>query len=169
LRYHSHQVAERRFLVPAIGTHPRRSRSICTEFLDDNLKPHQDQWSYLASVPKITTDHLRDLLAKSEDEELLPVRPDADSTPAPWRPPPMFHDRLHATQMPEAITASLADRLYVHRSQRPPVLGRAIKRLATFAKPEDRRGAPRPRVHRNLGVHNRAQLARALAGGESAA
>ena len=32
-----------------------------TEFLDDKLEPHRDQWSYLASIPKITPHRLAEL------------------------------------------------------------------------------------------------------------
>ena len=45
-----------------------------TEFLDDELDPHQDQWSYLASVPSIAPDRLGELIARSEEDGALAVR-----------------------------------------------------------------------------------------------
>ena len=45
-----------------------------TEFLNDELDPHQDQWSYLASVPRIAPDLLGELIARSEEDGALAVR-----------------------------------------------------------------------------------------------
>ena len=106
-----------------------------TEFLDDELDPHQDQWSYLASVPRIAPDRLGELLARSEDEGALAVRSAAEEPGVPWRPPRTLRERLRGESMPEAVAATLADRLYVERSSLPPVLVHAIKRLATFSNP----------------------------------
>ena len=65
-----------------------------TEFLDDELDPHQDQWSYLASVPRIAPDRLGELIARSEDEGALAVRSAAEEPGVPWRPPRTLRERL---------------------------------------------------------------------------
>ena len=106
-----------------------------TEFLDDELDPHQDQWSYLASVPSIVPDRLGELIARSEEDGGLAVRSAAENPGVPWRPPRTLRERLAAESMPEAAAATLADRLYVERLGLPPALVHAIKRLATFSNP----------------------------------
>ena len=106
-----------------------------TEFLNGELEPRQDQWSYLASVPRITPDRLGELIARSEEDGPLAVRSAAEDSGVPWRPPRTLRERVHGESMPEAVAATLADRLYVDRSAVPPVLAHAIKRLATFSNP----------------------------------
>ena len=106
-----------------------------TEFLDERLEPHRDQWSYLASIPKITPDRLTELIADGDEDGSLAVRPAQDRSDPPWRPPRTLRARLSATRMPESIDATLADRVYVDRSQLPPTLAHAIRRLATFSNP----------------------------------
>jgi superfamily II DNA or RNA helicase len=105
-----------------------------TEFLDDSLKPHLDQWSYLASIPRITPQHLSELIA-NDDERALGVRPTAGDSDPPWRPSPTLRQRLSETPLPESLEAIIADRVYMDRSQVPPVLAHAIRRLATFSNP----------------------------------
>ena len=106
-----------------------------TEFLDEQLEPHRDQWSYLASIPKITPDRLTELVADGDADAALAVRAAPDRSDPPWRPPRSLRERLDATRLPESIEATLADRVYVRRSQLPPTLVHAIRRLATFSNP----------------------------------
>jgi hypothetical protein len=106
-----------------------------TEFLDDRLEPHRDQWSYLASIPRITPHRLAELIAGGEADGALAVRPAADTSDPPWRPPRTLRERLSETQLPESIEATLAGRIYIDRSQLPSTLAHAIRRLATFSNP----------------------------------
>ena len=106
-----------------------------TEFLNDELEPHQDQWSYLASVPRIAPDRLGELIARSGEDGALLVRSAAEDSGVPWRPPRTLRERLRGASMPKAVAATLAERLYVDRSALPPALAHAIKRLATFSNP----------------------------------
>ena len=96
-----------------------------TEFLNGELEPRQDQWSYLASVPRITPDRLGELIARSEEDGPLAVRSAAADSGVPWRPPRTLRERVRGESMPEAVAATLADRLYVDRSAVPPVLAHA--------------------------------------------
>ena len=106
-----------------------------TEFLDENLEPHRDQWSYLASVPKVTPDRLAELIGSSDRDEALAVRTDTDASDRPWLPPRALRERLAAAQLPVSIEATLADRIYIDRSQLPSTLTHALRRLATFTNP----------------------------------
>ena len=106
-----------------------------TEFLDDKLEPHLDQWSYLAAIPKITPHRLAELISDSNEDGALAVRRGTDPSDPPWRPPRTLRERLTETRLPESIEATLADRVYVDRSKLPPTLAHAIRRLATFSNP----------------------------------
>jgi hypothetical protein len=106
-----------------------------TEFLDERLEPHRDQWSYLASIPKITSDRLTELIADGDEDGALAVWPAPARSDPPWGPARALRERLNATRLPESIEATLADRVYVDRSQLPPALAHAIRRVATFSNP----------------------------------
>jgi hypothetical protein len=64
-----------------------------TEFLDDELEPHCDQWSYLASVRRIAPDRLGELTAQCEEEGELAIRSASEDSHAPWRPPRSLRPR----------------------------------------------------------------------------
>ena len=106
-----------------------------TEFLDHQLQPHRDQWSYLASIPKITPQRLTELIVDGDDDRALGLRLDTELTDEPWRPRRTLRDRLSETRLPDSIEATLADRIYIDRSTLPPALAHAIRRLATFSNP----------------------------------
>jgi superfamily II DNA or RNA helicase len=106
-----------------------------TEFLNEELEPHQDQWSYLASVARITPERLNELTADLAEDRALAVRATNDDRDAPWRLPRTLHERLRETLMPESVEVTIADRLYFDRSALPPALAHAMRRLATFSNP----------------------------------
>jgi hypothetical protein len=106
-----------------------------TEFLDEELEPHGDQWSFLASVPKIVPDRLAALIADSGADSVLPFGTATERPELPWRPSRTLADRLRGTPMPDNVDATLAERLYLDRTGLPPALVDAIRRLATFPNP----------------------------------
>lgn len=106
-----------------------------TEFLDNRLEPHRDQWSYLASIPKITPQRMAELFASDDEDGVLALRPATDPTDRPWRPPRTLRERLSETRLPKSIDTTLADRVYIDWSSLPPTLAQALRRLATFSNP----------------------------------
>ena len=106
-----------------------------TEFLDEDLDPHRDQWSLLASVPKITPDRLAELIADSPADRVLAVRTATERPELPWRPSRTLADRLRGIAVPGKVQATLAERLYIDRTGLPPALVDATRRLATFPNP----------------------------------
>ena len=106
-----------------------------TEFLDASLEPHRDQWSYLASIRKITPHRLAELVADGDEDRALAVHPATDPRDPPWRPPRTLRARLSQTRLPASIEATFADRVYIDRSNLPPNLAHAFRRLATFSNP----------------------------------
>ncbi len=103
--------------------------------MDDELDPHPDQWSLLASVPKIAPDRLAGLIADAGAHDVLAVRAATERPEVPWRPSRTLAERLRGTRMPNTVKATLAERLYIDRAGLPPTLVDATRRLATFANP----------------------------------
>ena len=90
-----------------------------TEFLDEQLEPHHDQWSYLESLPRIAIARLQQLVAGSiRDGRVLGV-PGEEHDGAPWRPPQPLTERLAETDLPSTVSATLAQRLYIREDELP--------------------------------------------------
>ncbi len=108
-----------------------------TLFLDEELEPFEDQWSYLQSLPRITSTRLEELVASGTDAgRLLGVFQEAEGDDAPWRPGRPHSQRLAEAELPDIVNVTLAQRLYVHQEGAPPVLLDAMRRLAAFSNPQ---------------------------------
>jgi superfamily II DNA or RNA helicase len=107
-----------------------------TEFLDEHLHPHPNQWAFLASIPRISRQHLHDLIADERGTDALGVIDLAREERRPWRAAQPLTDRLAVVDLPRRVRATLADRLYVERDGMPAPLLDAVRRLAAFANPE---------------------------------
>lgn len=82
-----------------------------TEFLNEQLEPHQDRWSYLASLPRIARARLQQLVDNGgHDGPVLGV-PDEDHEGAPWRAPRPLTYRLAEADLPSTVSATLAQSL----------------------------------------------------------
>lgn len=107
-----------------------------TLFLDQELEPHEDQWAYLDSLPRVSRQRLVELAGSGSDERILGMPEDPAREDAPWRPARALADRLSEVQLPNVVSATLARRLYVRCDDLPPALLDSIRRLATFANPQ---------------------------------
>lgn len=108
-----------------------------TLFLDRQLEPYEDQWAYLDSLHRIAPERLQARVSKGErDDGVLAMRGDADGERAPWRPARPLASRLTVAPLPDVVTATLAQCLYVEREMLPAALLDALRRLASFSNPE---------------------------------
>jgi len=106
-------------------------------FVDRNLQPYSDQWSYLASVQRMPADRVEavvrcigkggnvlDVAFISEEDEY-----------EPWRGRPNPPEKL-PQPLPKSVTLTLANGLYLNKTELPnPLLNRLV-RLAAFQNPE---------------------------------
>lgn len=112
-------------------------------FVDDKWEPHNDQWHYLASLPRMRPEEVeslsRDASASGQvigmcmresgdeygpDNPLIPSRTQRPATAKVSEP------------LPKQVRAVLAELLYVEKAGLPPSLLNEIKRLAAFQNPE---------------------------------
>lgn len=91
-----------------------------TEFLNEQLEPHRDQWSYLASLPRIALTQLRQLVDDGVHNGRVLGVPDEEHDGAPWRAPRPLTERLAETDLPRTVSATLAQRLYIREDGLPP-------------------------------------------------
>src|SRR5438105_6652837 len=112
-------------------------------FLDDRFRPYPDdqQWSYLASLPRIDASTVELIAREATDRgSVVGVRIatiDEEDT-APWAQlPSRKRNPVVITEpLPRVVRAVLAQRLYVDKAGLPSPLLNQIKRLAAFQNPE---------------------------------
>jgi superfamily II DNA or RNA helicase/very-short-patch-repair endonuclease len=112
-----------------------------TVFLNDQFEPHEDQWSYLASLKRINRTQVEAVVRGAESKgRILGVRlaiPDEDDD-SPWTAPPSRRQKEPpiAPPLPESLELILADQIYIARENLPPALRNRLIRLAAFQNPE---------------------------------
>jgi superfamily II DNA or RNA helicase len=113
-----------------------------TVFVDTSFQPYDDQWSYLASLSRISPSFVEGLAAEATQHGLVigvrlaDLADDEEATP--WRRRPSGHSRQVPIpgSLPHQVRAVLGQRLFVEKAGlSPPHLNR-IKRLAAFQNPE---------------------------------
>lgn len=110
-------------------------------FLDAQLQPHPDQWSFLASVRKISRARIEALVRDAESRgRIIGVRVAAadEDDDAPWTAPPSRRQKEPPITgpLPENLELVLADQIYVAKENLPPGLRNRLLRLAAFQNPE---------------------------------
>jgi superfamily II DNA or RNA helicase len=106
-----------------------------TLFVDAQLEPFADQWSYLESLPRITPVRLRELVDTGTREGGVLGVDEEEDAGVPWRPARPLAGRLAGAKLPSSVSATLAQCVYVREGGLPPVLLDAMRRLAVFSNP----------------------------------
>ncbi|PDS80799.1 restriction endonuclease subunit R [Rhizobium sp. L43] len=110
-------------------------------FVDDDLRPYDDQWAYLSSLPRLSADTVFRIADEAElSGRVLGVRMPVDDEHAdePWKMLPSRRSetpRIGAT-IPQSISVVVADQMYIDRTALPPALIAQFVRLAAFQNPE---------------------------------
>jgi superfamily II DNA or RNA helicase len=112
-------------------------------FVDDDLRPHDDQWAFLSSLRRLARTEVADAIAKVEAEMpggatgvRLPV--DDENADEPWKMTPSRRRKSRPIKevLPEQIDVVLADQVYIDRTGLPPSIVAQVVRIAAFQNPE---------------------------------
>ena len=121
----------------ALPLQKRPRESGCSVFVDANLRPHPDQWAYLASIKPMAPHDIEPIILRStggthpldvtfiDDEELA----------TPWKRATAPAKKLPG-KMPESLAVTLANLIYFEKAQLPQTLANRLIRLAAFQNPE---------------------------------
>lgn len=120
----------------------RRARELGNSvFIDKDLRPYDDQWAFLAAMPRLSAGAASELVADAEMRgRVLGVRMPVEDEDAdePWRMTPSR--RLKAgpisVPLPSKIKIVFADQLYIDRTELPSAMTARLIRLAAFQNPE---------------------------------
>ena len=111
-----------------------------TLFLDDSLKPHEDQWAFLSSITCMGLPRLNDVVREAtRSGQVIGVRTSStNEEERPWTMPPSrrLWESLPADQFPAKVRIVMGNLLYVEKQELPSPLLNRIKRLAAFQNPE---------------------------------
>jgi len=110
-------------------------------FLDHSLKPHQDQWSFLAEVARMSRDDLESLVQDAAQKgRILGVRSivDDDNSRKPWILPPSVKklDKTVNCSLPSVVLIIQSNQVYVEKDGLPSSILNCLSRLAAFQNPE---------------------------------
>jgi len=109
----------------------------CSVFVDDMLRPHPDQWAFLASLlPMPVHDIEPTILRATGGMHPLDVTfIDEEDQKEPWKHSPPSGNKLAGT-MPKSLTVTLANLIYFEKAKLPQPLANRLIRLAAFQNPE---------------------------------
>ncbi len=110
-------------------------------FLDDQMVPHLDQWSFLSSVPRMVRTTVDELVRDAERRgRVVSVRlPEMDEgDAAPWTAPPSRRRKEAPItgDLPEVLELVVGNEIYIAKDQLVPGLRNRLLQLAAFQNPE---------------------------------
>lgn len=111
-------------------------------FVDVSLQAYNDQWRYLASLPRMSPSLVESLASEATRRGLVVgvrlAEPADGEESTPWRRRPSGRARQVPISgpLPDTARAVLAQRLFVEKAHLPSPLLNEIKRLAAFQNPE---------------------------------
>lgn len=110
-------------------------------FLNDDLLPHADQWTFLSSIRKLDRSTVEAIVAEAEKRgRIVGVRlaVTEEEPAAPWTLPPSRRRKEPplADPLPNRIEIILGNQAYIAKDNLPPGLRNRLIRLAAFQNPE---------------------------------
>ena len=113
-----------------------------TVFVDEEGDPFQDQWAFLAGLPRLTATRVEEMAreaAASGGVVGVTAATDTDQDPGvPWLTLPAHSSPGGRVEgpLPSEVQGILAQQVYVKKADLPPALLDRIKRLAAFQNPQ---------------------------------
>jgi hypothetical protein len=111
-------------------------------FVDDQLRPYDDQWAHVSSIERLTLDDTQTLLRRVYPTgDVVNVRhssSDYDESSDPWILPPSGRLALDTIKgpLPQRVSIKLANLIYIEKQGLPDAFLDRLLRLAAFQNPE---------------------------------
>lgn len=108
----------------------------CTVFVDEALLPYPDQWAYLAMLARMAPEDIEATILRATDgsHPLDVTFVDEEANAKPWQKPAPSA-RTVAGPLPESLTVTLANLIYLEKAALPQPLANRLIRLAAFPNP----------------------------------
>ncbi len=111
-------------------------------FLDQEMRPIIDQWSYLAGIQRTSREQVENIVESAgSDDEVLRIRRVSildEALEDPWTlvVSKRVADKPLAGDMPTRVRVVLSNQLFIEKDGLPPALQNELIRLAAFQNPE---------------------------------
>ncbi len=111
-------------------------------FVDDQLRPYNDQWAFLSSIKRLAPEEAQALLRKvypaGDVVNIKHSASDYDEVSDPWILPPSGRvaDKAITEPLPPNISIKLGNLIYVEKKDLPDAFLDRLIRLAAFQNPE---------------------------------
>lgn len=109
----------------------------CSVFVDGDLRPYSDQWSFLASIQPMPPHDIEPTILRATGgvHPLDVTFIDEEDHREPWKRLAPATKKL-AGPMPQSLTVTLSNLVYFEKAQLPHPLANRLIRLAAFQNPE---------------------------------
>ena len=106
-------------------------------FVDSDLVPYSDQWSYLGSITLMSPKDIEPTILRATGgaHPLDVTFIDDEDLATPWKRTAVENKKLMGG-MPKSLTVTLANLIYFNKSELPQPLANRLIRLAAFQNPE---------------------------------
>lgn len=109
-------------------------------FVNDDFMVYTDQWAYLSSIERLSSQELNNLITKAEKQNaILGVKlPLSEGDVEPWQLPPSrkIKEPIISDQLPKSVMIVVSNQIFIDINNLPTVLQSKIIRLAAFQNPE---------------------------------
>lgn len=111
-------------------------------FLSDNFQPHEDQWSFLASVQRMSLERIQAVVNEAERAgKVIGVRlslSDGEEDEDPWLLPPSRKKKEEPIQqpLPARVRVTISNLAFIEKTDLPSAMLNRLMRLAAFQNPE---------------------------------
>ena len=105
-------------------------------FVDEHFQPYPDQWAFLAALDTLGAAELEAAIfqATGDHHPLDVTFIDDEDLATPWQVAPQLAKLSDA--LPESLTVTLANKIYIDKASLPQTLSNRLIRLAAFQNPE---------------------------------
>jgi len=121
----------------ALPLQKRPRENDCSVFVDDDLRPHMDQWAFLSTLELMDSADIEPsiLRATGSVHPLDVTFVDDEDLATPWKRTSSAKQKLTG-KMPASLTVTLANLIYFEKSDLPQALANRLVRLAAFQNPD---------------------------------
>ena len=110
-------------------------------FLDEDLRPYPDQWSFLSTIRQLDRGFVETIVRNAEAiDRVVGVRlaPAEEDGSEPWTTPPSRPGKEHPISgpLPTSLELVLSDEIYIEKDVLSPGLRNRLLRIAAFQNPE---------------------------------
>ena len=109
----------------------------CSVFVDAALRPYPDQWTFLASIRRMSPQDIEPAILKATGgvHPLDVTFIEEEDLKEPWKRSAPSNKKL-CGPMPKSLRVTLANLIYIEKAQLPQPLANRLIRLAAFQNPE---------------------------------